>query len=168
MNENKSPIFSFDRLRQTRLSISVSLLITSIVSVYMAGSVANGLYVDWHDARYAKRSEILTLAQADEIKKEIFEVTERARENRQVLDANAITLNETSSNVAAMRSDMSLYFAIQTVRAQQNDLDSRIRRGNLPNDQADIEKLRHELQDAERYRDCLIQQKNNCEMLRPK
>lgn len=159
--KKRAPIWSIDRVKETRLVISIPLLLALTVGVYQAGSLANAEYIHWHDTRYAKRSEIMTLAQAQEVKK-------LAEANRDTLVENATKLGAVEDTVVLMRSEQKAYFAIETAREVRKDLDAvEAKPANTNEWRTHRDKLRRQLVEAVEYRDCVLAGKPSCDILRP-
>jgi len=151
--------FNLDRIREARVSIKMSVLVSALIGMYYVGSAANAAYVHWHDKRYAKRSEIITLAQAAEITSELDKTNKLATSNSQKLDDQSHRLSQLSM-------DFSTYAASTLVSQAKTALRNHIRNETDHNDHGrwldDKAKLEAQLQKAEEYRNCVIEVKVNC------
>jgi hypothetical protein len=74
------------KAREVVRVLGISALITSAPLIAL-GIQVHGMYIDWHDTRYVRRGETLTLAQADEVKVQLHDARELAKSNASKLDA---------------------------------------------------------------------------------
>jgi len=153
------PSVDLDSIKETRVSIKVTALGAIIAFLYYAGIQANTQYVHWHDTRYAKRSEIITLAQAEKITEQFGKTNDLAIKNSDKLDAQGKQLGQLSL-------DFNTYAASTLVSQAKSDLRAHINSEREHTDRTkwleDKAKLEAQLQKAEEYRACVIESKNNC------
>ena len=145
-----------DRLKDMRLAVSIPLLITIIGTTYYTGALATGWYEDWHDVRYPRREEVILAAQATRIEEQIAGL-------QQSYDATDGKVNQ----VAAAVTSLQISAAIGAVGALHSELDRHER--NAEDSEMwhkERDRLNRQLEMATAYRDCLLEERPNCERLR--
>jgi len=145
-----------DKVKNTRISVSVALLIMMLIGTYWGGIEANRQYVDWHDGRYAKKSEVLTLAQADKIEAQIGVALDESEKNGEKLDM-----------VADQLDGLKISSAITAVASLRQELE---RHERYPENtelwEKERSRLTAQITTAIEYRDCLIEGRHNCDLYR--
>jgi hypothetical protein len=158
-NKGGNGVILIDKIKETRISISIAALFSVIVGLWYGGAFANAQYVHWHDTRYAKRTEIITIAQAQEIRNELFATNELASDNSDKLDRVAEAQMQLSQ-------DFSTYAASSLVSQAATDLRNHLTTRPNASDQGqwdeDKARLEQRLKTAEEYRMCVIEGKTNC------
>ena len=156
MPDPNVPTVFLDRIKEARVSVSLSVLGAFIVTAYFTGIQVNEFYVGWHDDRYALKAEALTLAQVQPIREQIQKTQQTADETSEKLD-----------DVAQQIEGIEIFLAVQEARELQLALTEHERH----NDNSDAwrrerDRLKQQLADAIEYRDCLRRREANCEHLR--
>lgn len=120
--------------------------IIALVSVLPIVYATNMQYVEWHDERYAKRQEVLLIAEATQIREEVKETRIAQMENTNKLDF--LVRAEAAKTVLAIKQEIALHKA-----ANDNSiLWSR-----------ELMNLEARLSRAEAYKECLIAEQANCD-----
>lgn len=117
---------------------------------------ANDWYVHWHDSRYALKGEVVTVAASQTVQ----QIADRAQ---RTADANSQKLDMVNIQLAGIR----VQGAVTVANAMQQELDRHLL---SPQDTAAWREKRSQLKrQADRaiaYRDCLLEERINCEALR--
>lgn len=156
MPGDKVPTLFLDRIKEVRLSVSISVLGAFIATAYFTGVEVNDWYLNFHDARYALKSEVLTLAQVQPIREQI-------EQTQQTADATVEKLDDVAQQIEGLQ----VFLAVEAARDAQRQLDQHER--NQENTDAwrrERDRLREQLQVAIEFRDCLRLHQDNCEHLR--
>ena len=161
-------VFSVDALRNMNIMISVPLLVLIITGTYKVGGVAHESYIGWHDERYVKINDALTLAAKKDIDKQVKAARDISLSNQQVLSNNTHVLEETRQEVATLTHSFEVYAAVATVNYINQALDRK--EAEQPQGagwREERDRLRRQLKSAELFRDCVLRGKVGCEALRP-
>jgi hypothetical protein len=132
-----------------RLSIAVALL-TLLTAVYYGAAWANGLYLDWHNDRYALKTDVLTMAQVAPMQQQLDETQKTANETQ-------TAVAQISTQLEFMRRDAAITAANTTLsgfkedlnRLEQNPENSRIWHSERA-------RLNTSVSNATEYRNCLM------------
>ena len=122
--------------------VSVGTLI-AVVPMIVA---MNQAYVNWHDVRYPRRSEIVYLADAKDLQS-------RIEHAHQTSEANAVKLDFLVKKAAR---DEIRQLKQDIANHKENEIDSALWRRQLI-------QLQNNLEGAENYFNCIQAQPNNCE-----
>jgi len=137
------------------ISMWITILTTVAVGLYTGYNTAEGYF----DRRYILRHEALTVAQAADIEEKVAQVSMRSAET-------ATKLGEVSVQTAQIASDFRLYSA--TVMVNQARAELRAVEQSSDGSYASTA-LRASLQDrllnAEQFRNCVLQNGGNCNVL---
>lgn len=146
-----------ERLKEAR--VWMSILGAMVVGGYSGFHASTEAYRKWHDDRYVLKSEALTLAQAAAIEDKVMRATDRA-------EANARKLDEVAKRTTQLSTDFRLYSATLLVNQARSELRSVAQTSD--NSQA-TRALRAALEDrltkAEDFRDCVVKERSNCNVL---
>lgn len=149
MQHQRETTFLIDRIRETKLAVSIPLLITIIGSTYYTGSLVREHVIAWHDENYPRRHEVILLAQATRLEDEVNKTGAK-------VDKMAVTLQS-----------MQISAAISAAAALQSELDRHERqRDDSASWHRQRDSLKRRLASAIAYRDCLLDDGRNCDSLR--
>lgn len=117
-----------------------------LLSVLPVTFALNAQYVSWHDARYALKNEVLMLADATQMQKQVAATTIAQQDNSNKLDF--LVKAEAAKTVIAIRQELSFHKAMKDDSAlwhrELTDIESRLQR-------------------AEAYKLCINTGQTNCD-----
>lgn len=156
MPEPHVPTVFLDRLKEARISVSLSVLGAFIVTAYFTGIEINAAYVEFHRDLAHDEAAKVVLAQTETVRQQIQQQQQTAEETSRKLD-----------QVAAQIDGLTVFLASESVRGLQQQLDvHEATPENTPAWRRERDRLRNELRIAVEYRDCLRRSELNCEHLR--
>jgi hypothetical protein len=155
--EKESPgALVLDKVKNTRISVSVTLLVTILVGTYLGMVEGNRVYVSWHDQHVTAVAVPLIAAQTNLLSQQITETQSTAT-------ATALKLDEVSRQIDGLQ----ISAAINTVSAFQAELDRHERKPqNSESWLTERDRLKRQLERATEYRNCLMAAGENCDELR--
>lgn len=140
----------------TKQRVVAGVGIGTILTIVGLSFPANKAYVDWHNERYPLRSEVITIADAQTIKETGEQALQTANSASQKLDMVNIQL-------AAIR----VQGAVTAASALQSELDALEARPESGHEyRQKVSQLRRRVEQAVAYRDCLWENRVNCEAIR--
>lgn len=149
------PGIQVEKLKEAR--VWMSILGAIIVAGYSGFTVTHAAYVNYHDKRYLLRGEVLA---------QVAEVDAKATQALQRSQDNAEMLKDVSSQQAQLSNNFALYSAMVLVNqaraelraveaSEENSAASRALKNTLS------DRLRH----AEEFKQCVVDNKPDCNML---
>ena len=139
MTNNEDATFAIWSWKQ----VTGLLALISIIPIWYA---VNDRHMDHLDATYAKKSEVLFLAQAQQLEKKVVELNEAQKNNSNKLDF--LVKAEAAKTVIAIRQEIAFHKTHEDTstlwKRELNDMENRLRR-------------------AENYRTCIVSNQENCD-----
>lgn len=134
--------------------------IVTVIGLIPAVIAMHQWYVQWHtefgDGRWAKKAEVMLIAQAEPLKQQIA--------------LTQVTANETADKVDLLSEQVTglqISSAITVVASLKDERDRHLRNPeNTDSWRRERDRLIRLVEQAEQYRDCLRRKETNCEELR--
>jgi len=117
-----------------------------LLSILPVTFALNAQYVNWHDGRYARKNEVLMLAEANQLQAQLAHTTQAQKDNASKLDF--LVKAEAAKTVIAIRQEIASHESSkdgsQLWYRELSDLQTRLQR-------------------AENYKQCVIDEGTNCD-----
>ena len=158
-DEKGADMVIIDELKKQKITISIGFLAAIITALWYGGVFASNYSMTWHDARYAKKTDIITIAQANEITNELEQTNNLASGNEKKLIEISVAQNQLSQDFNTYAASSLVSQAVTDLR---NHLTTQAEHTNENQWNEDKARLEERVETAKEYRKCVIDGKKNC------